>query len=100
MQDDIYTREQSAARELQQIVNKKQYCNSLLPVFKLPADLLARIFLSIVRCDFEPLSRRSIDHHTHGSTWRTTLTHVCHHWREVCLDNYGIIPIVVVRAHG
>ncbi|KAI0062543.1 hypothetical protein BV25DRAFT_1885251 [Artomyces pyxidatus] len=57
--------------------------NTLSPVHRLPPEILAMIF-SFLADEYPP--RRFVSYGLSKLGW-ITVTHVCHHWRQVALDN-------------
>ncbi|KAA1474502.1 hypothetical protein DENSPDRAFT_333151 [Dentipellis sp. KUC8613] len=95
--DDIASRTRELAfnqaeeqlRELARVARRfKVRRNSLLPVSRLPAEALCHIFSLAVMADIGPEDPvwDIVDTRTWAARDRTTITHVCHQWREIALS--------------
>lgn len=64
----------------ERVIEKKRQLNCLLPIYRLPHELLVEIFLLVIT------ETRRADTHESRSLWFKH-SQVCHHWREVSLNS-------------
>ena len=72
--------EESIAKATEAIVAQKVRLNALLPVARLPAELLVEIFMQYLKLRLKT---------TTAYSW-LDFTHVCHHWRDVALRSASL----------
>ena len=78
------------AMHAQKTVALKVSLNALVPICRLPHEILSEIFIALVRCDHNnPCIRRSC------LRW-IEVAHVCHRWREVALASPGFWSFIRV----
>lgn len=79
--------EESISKATEAIVAQKVCLNALLPVARLPAELLVEIFVQYLK-----LRLKTTNGHNSAASAYSWLdfTHVCHHWRDVALRSASL----------
>lgn len=67
--------------------------NALLPIARLPPEILGEIF------SFYLLATKAIDSWSSQDYRWLVVTHVCHHWREVALNTPGLWTVIAVPGN-
>src|SRR5258707_9297030 len=84
-------------------INEKRQCNLLLPISRIPNEILSKIFCTL-RNRYARATKQWHWSHGHGpdcleGQW-ITVSHVCHNWREVALNtsllwcHIDVLPLV------
>ncbi|KAK7691093.1 hypothetical protein QCA50_006196 [Cerrena zonata] len=75
IEKNIRSRQETIRKEILIIVEKKRYLNSLLPISRLPGEVLLRLFR---HCSSQPVYRDRYP--------CFNISHVCYNWRELALQ--------------